>query len=203
VNVGAQPHVVSEIPAFVVGVFINHDIVAVPQPVVRVGEVKRGDAEVVAAKPETAGIASLNAPAVSTAKAAIEAAMFPGVIDVETDVIAPAFVSHPFAVVVNVRGLGVAFAVAIGAPRIVAMIFTMFFPSLFLRTIGGRAMVGDVSAADVMVIALVVVVAVVMVVVLRQDGQAEDEECCKDSREKFHEEPPGITLSFTPRLVAS
>src|SRR5271169_3949927 len=74
-NVGAQPDVVSEIPAVVVGIFVDHDIVAVPEPVIAIGQVKRGDAEVVAAKPETAGIASLNAPAVSAAKAAVEAAM--------------------------------------------------------------------------------------------------------------------------------
>jgi hypothetical protein len=201
VNVGAQPDVVSEIPAFVVRVFVNHDIVAIPEPVVGVGEVKRGDAEVIAAKPETARIASLNAPAVSAAKAAVEAAMLPGMIEVEAHIVAPAFVSHPFPVVVDVRGLGVPFAVVVGAPwRIFMMIFTMFFPTLFLSMIGRRAVVGDVSAADVVVLVAVVMVPVVMVVVLCQDGQGEDEECCENSGEKFHGEPPRITLT-SPRVL--
>jgi hypothetical protein len=174
VNVGAQPGIVGEVPALVVGVLVNHDIVAVPKPIIGVGKVKRGDAEVVAAKPETAGIASLNAPAVSAAEAAVETAMLPGVIDVEADVIASAFVPHPLAVTVDVGSFGVAYAVVVGAAgRVFVMIFTMFFASL----IGGRTVVGNVSATDVVVaVAAVVMVAIVMVVSLRQDGQGEDEE---------------------------
>jgi len=174
VNVGAQPDVVSEIPAFVVGVFIDRDIVAIPKPVVGIGKVKRGDAEVIAAKPEAAGIASLNAPAMSTAEAAVEAAMLPGVIDVEAHIVAATFMSNPFAVVVNVRGFGVAFAVVVGAPRrVFVMIFPMFFPSL----VGRRAVAGNVSSADVVVaVASVVMVPVVVVVSLSQHRQGEDEE---------------------------
>jgi hypothetical protein len=173
VNVGAQPDVVGEIPAFVVGVFEDRDIVAIPKPVVGIGKVKRGDAEVISAKPEAAGIASLDTPPVFTAEAAVEAAMLPGVIDVEAHIIAATFVSDPFAVVVDVRGFRVAFAVVVGAPRVFVMIFTMFFPSL----IGRRAVAGNVSSADVVVaVASVVMVPVVVVVSLSQHGQGEDEE---------------------------
>jgi hypothetical protein len=165
VNVGAQPDVVSEIPAFVIGVFVDHDIVAIPEPVAGIVKVKRGDAEVIAAKPETAGIASLNAPPVSTAEATVEAAVLPGVIDVEAVVFAPTPVSDPFAVAVDVRGFGMAFPVVVGTPRLVVMIFTMFFTSLLLRMIGRRPVAGNVSAANV----VVAVALVVVVVSLRQD----------------------------------
>src|SRR5580692_311408 len=80
VNVGAQPRVVSEIPAVMVGVFVDHDLVAVPEPVSAQGQVKRGNAERPAVEPEAAGAASANAPYVPAAEAAGEVAMLPGMI---------------------------------------------------------------------------------------------------------------------------
>ena len=107
-----------------VGIFIDHDLVAVPEPVTAQGKVKGGDAEIEAAKPEAAGAASTDAPDVAAAEASGEAAMFPGMIEVETGVIASGVVSNPSAVVVDVRGVGMAFPVAIiwgvglaGVPR--------------------------------------------------------------------------------------
>ena len=55
VDVGAQSDVVGEIPARVVGIVIDDDVVAVPIPVVDVSQVKRSNAEVEAAKPEAVG----------------------------------------------------------------------------------------------------------------------------------------------------
>jgi len=96
-----------------VGIFIDHDLIAVPEPVTAQGKVKGGDAESEAAKPETAGAASTDAPDVAAAEAAFKATMLPGMIKVETGVIASSVVSDPTAVVVDVRGVGVAFPVAI------------------------------------------------------------------------------------------
>ena len=101
-------HVVGEIPAVVVGIFVDHDLVAVPVPVVAIGEIKRGNAEVEAAKPEAAGAASADAPDVAAAEAAGEAAMLPGMIEVEAGVVASSVVSNPLAVVVDVRSFGMA-----------------------------------------------------------------------------------------------
>ena len=52
VNVSPGIHVVEQVPARMIGIVIDHDIVAVPQPVVDVPELKRRDAEVEAAEPE-------------------------------------------------------------------------------------------------------------------------------------------------------
>ena len=114
-NVGAQPGVVGEVPANMVGVVINHDVVAVPIPVITVGKVKRGDTEVEAAKPETAGTASLHPPTVSPAEATFEMAMLPGVVEVEAVVVVPALMPDPFAIVVDVRSFRVALIVTIGS----------------------------------------------------------------------------------------
>jgi hypothetical protein len=96
-----------------VGIFIDHDLIAVPEPVTAQGKVKGGDAESEAAKPETAGAASTDAPDVAAAEAAGEAAVLPGMIEVEAGVIASGVVSDPSAVVVDVRSFRMAFPVAI------------------------------------------------------------------------------------------
>jgi len=112
VNVSAQADVISEIPAIVVGIFVDDNIVPVPQPAATVIQIKRRDAEVEAAKPEATGTTSGKTPTVTATEAAGETAMLPGVIEVEAGIIASGVVSNPLAVVVDVRGLGMAFFIA-------------------------------------------------------------------------------------------
>ena len=116
VDVGTESHVVGEIPAFVVGVVVDDDVVAVPEPVIGVGQVKRGNAEVEAVKPKTVGAASGKVPAVAGAEAAGEAAVLEGMIDVEASIISSGIVTHPLTVVMDVRCFGMACAVAVGSP---------------------------------------------------------------------------------------
>jgi hypothetical protein len=149
----------------VVWVIVNYDIVAVPIPVVAIGQVKRGDAEVKPAKPETSGIAAFDAPPVSTAEATVEAAMLPGVLQVEACVLAAGVVSDPFAVAMDVGGFGMILTVAIGAsvPAIVPVIVLVL---VRVAMIGRGAMARDVSAT---------IVALMFVFVsLRQGGQGEE-----------------------------
>jgi hypothetical protein len=112
VDVGAQPRVVGEIPAVMVGIFVDHDLVAVPEPVTAQSEVKGGDAESEAAEPETGGTASANAPDVAAAEAAGESAMFKGMVEVESGIVSPGVVADPGAIMMDVRGFGMAFHVA-------------------------------------------------------------------------------------------
>src|SRR5260370_42363256 len=51
-RVSAEPHVVCEIPSFVIRIVINHDLIAVPQPIAGVIVVIRCNAEVKTAEPE-------------------------------------------------------------------------------------------------------------------------------------------------------
>jgi len=90
-----------------VGVFVDDNVVAVPKPFTAVTQVKRRDAEEKAAEPEAARTTSPKAPTVTSAETASEAAMIPGMIEVEAAIIAAEIVAHPLAVVVDVRGFGV------------------------------------------------------------------------------------------------
>jgi hypothetical protein len=156
VNVGAKAHVISEIPSYMVGVFVNRDVVAVPIPVIAVRKIKWGDTEIEAVKPEAAGIATLHAPPVCTAETPLEAAILPRVVDVEALVVAPAFVSHPFAVVVDVRSFGMILTVAIRTP--VSVLVMVAFVRIAMIRLGPVAR--DVSSADVVVAVVVAVVTV-------------------------------------------
>lgn len=53
VNVGAEARVVGEVPADVIGIVVDHDVIRSPVPVAAVVEVVGRYAEVESAKPET------------------------------------------------------------------------------------------------------------------------------------------------------
>jgi hypothetical protein len=176
VNVSAKSYVVGEIPAVVVGIFVNHHIVAVPIPVIGVGKVKRGDAEVEAAKPETAGIPTLDAPPMSMAEATLKAAVLPRVVQVKAVVIPPHVVPNPFAVVVDVWSFRMAVAVRIRVPVSIVIVVIVAVAFVLVAMIGLRPVVRNVSSADV----------VVVVVFLGEGWQGEDQSRCKDSGKQFH-----------------
>ena len=97
-----------------VGIVIDDDVIAGPIPVGNIAQIKGSDAEVEAAKPETARIAAHDAPPVCRSEAAFEVAMLPGMIEVEPGIIASLIVADPLAVVMDVRRFGMAFAVTKG-----------------------------------------------------------------------------------------
>jgi hypothetical protein len=148
VNVGAQPHIIGEVPSDVVGVFVNHDVVAVPIPAIGICKVKRSYAEVKAAKPETSRVATLDVPAVPA--------------PVMTD---------PLAIAVDVGSFGMIVVVAIGAfvPVFMPVVF-MTITIVGVVVIGGRTVVRNVSADVVMM-----VVSIMVVVSSRESRQGEDQ----------------------------
>jgi len=160
VNVGAQAYVVGEIPAIVVGIFVNHHVVAVPIPVIGVGKVKRGDAEVEATKPETPGIPTLDAPTMSTAEATLKAAVLPRVVLAKAVIIPPHVVPNPFAVVVDVRGFGMAVPVLIRVPVAVVMVVIVAIVCMPVAVISLRAVMRNVSSTDIVVAVVAIVVLV-------------------------------------------
>jgi hypothetical protein len=82
VDVGAEADVVGQIPAGMIGVFVDDDLVGIPEPAVTEGVVVRGDAEIEAAEPEARRAASAKAPPMAGAETAVEMAVFPGVVEV-------------------------------------------------------------------------------------------------------------------------
>ena len=90
-----------------VGVFVDDDVVGVPEPSVDVAEVVGGYAEVEATEPEAGGAASAETPDVGGAEACGEVAVLPGVVEVIVGIVWAAVVADPVGVI-NVRGVGVA-----------------------------------------------------------------------------------------------
>lgn len=180
-HVGSQPYIVGEVPSLVVGVFVDGDIVAVPIPVVAISEVKRGDAEIVAIEPEPAGIATLDAPAVTAPETALEVAVFPRMVDVKARVVATVVVSHPFPVVMHVGSLGMIATIAkvpvVGVVMIdLTMITVVALAFVPVAMVGLRPVARDVSAADIVV--AVVPVMVVIMLRLYEDRHGQDQRRC-------------------------
>jgi hypothetical protein len=112
VNVAAQSHIVGEIPAVVVGIVVDHNVVAVPEPVIAITDIKSRDAKKESAEPEAARTASAKAPPVTGAEAAFKVTMLPRMIEMEARIIAPVVVPDPLAVVMDMGGFGMSFAFA-------------------------------------------------------------------------------------------
>jgi len=114
VNVRPKPYVVGEIPAIVVGIVVNDDFVAVPEPIAAVTNIKAGDAEIKTAKPEATGSSTDKSPTISCADMAREVSVLPGPVEMETWIIPALVVADPLPVMMNVRCFGMILLVAVG-----------------------------------------------------------------------------------------
>jgi hypothetical protein len=116
VDVRSKPDVISQVPAVVVGVLVNRDIVAIPEPVVAEADVEIGNGEAKTTEPEQARASAAQMPHMAAAEAAGEASMFPGMIEMIVSIIPARFVANPFAVGMNVG--------SVGMPRFVVVVLT-------------------------------------------------------------------------------
>jgi len=112
-DVSAEADVVGQVPAVMVWVVVEYDLVGVPGPVVAEGVVSGGRTEVETAEPEALAVATFDPPRVTLADASGEAAMLPGMIKVIVGIIAAGIVAYPLIVGVHVRSFGVAGSVGI------------------------------------------------------------------------------------------
>ena len=112
-HVDTKSYVVGEIPADVVGIIVDHHVVVIPIPVVRIREVERGNAEEVSPKPESVRATAPQSPDIARTDPALEVAVLPRMFQVESGVAASRIVPNPFPIFVDVWGIGVALAIAI------------------------------------------------------------------------------------------
>ena len=112
VHEGSQPDVKGQIPADMVRIGVDHHLVTVPQPVVAIAIIIGGHAKIETAKPEALMSPSRQPENVAAAKPARKAPVLPGMIEVVVGVIAAGIISNPFAIGMNVRGIGMPFRVA-------------------------------------------------------------------------------------------
>jgi hypothetical protein len=165
VNVGPEPDVVGEIPAHVVGIFVDHDLIAIPGPVAAEAEVDWSHTEVEAAEPEAAGATAAEVPDVAASEAAGEVAVFPGMIEMEPGSVVAVVVSDPGAVVMDMRS----FRMSVNVGR-----FGMWRAAVT----GRRAMPRDESPANV--------VRPAVLSVLGPDRESENHCKSKKLAESFH-----------------
>src|SRR6202046_3309130 len=90
-----------------IGVFVNHDVIAAPIPAVHETDVVRRHAAEEATEPETSGPAAGQVPDVRGAEAASEVSVFPRMVEVIVRIVGTGVVSDPFAFI-HVRRVGVA-----------------------------------------------------------------------------------------------
>lgn len=92
-NVDTEPGIISEVPTWIVRVFINYDRVGVPDPIVYVGKIAWGYAPVPVVKPKSVRAAPCQAPLVPGTEAAGEMAVLPRAVHVKTRIMA--FMPYP------------------------------------------------------------------------------------------------------------
>ena len=112
-HIGAEAHVVGEIPSGMVGVFVDDDLVGVPEPAVAEGDVSRSNIPIPAVEPEAAGAAAGETPNMGAAKAAGEVAVGEWLIHMVAGIVGAGVVTDPGLSVIDVRNVGVAGLVAV------------------------------------------------------------------------------------------
>jgi hypothetical protein len=112
-----QTNVVSQIPAYMIGIVIEHDVIAVPEPVAAVTHIVRRYREVKTAEPEARRSATYESPYVLSTDRLGKMTMFPGMVEVIVRIATAGVVSDPLVSRgVHVRSLGMALLVSKGAP---------------------------------------------------------------------------------------
>jgi hypothetical protein len=89
----------------VVWIFVDHDGIAIPIPIIDVIIVIRRDAEIKIVEPEAVAVSAAKAILVTPSKAAREAAVFPSMIYMIMGIVTARIVADPRVIVVNVRHL--------------------------------------------------------------------------------------------------
>jgi len=118
VHVRPEPDVVGEVPAYVIGIFVNDYLVRIPAPVIAEAKIIGSDGKVEAAEPKALAVPALDPPHVFPAKATRKTSMFPGMLDAIMIVGAPGIVADPFVVAVNVRGFRMPAPILISVRRL-------------------------------------------------------------------------------------
>ena len=94
-SIGAQPRVIGKVPAVVVWIGIDHDIVAIPEPAAGIVVVIWRNLKEKAAHVETIPVATTEPPNVLRADATCEVSVLPGMVEMVVRIIAPAIVAYP------------------------------------------------------------------------------------------------------------
>jgi hypothetical protein len=103
VDVSSRAGIVSQVPARVIRIFVDHDIIAVPVPIVDVTVIEWRDPEIESVKPKTVPVAATQVEHMAGTETACEVPVLPWMILMKTWVVAALIMSNPLIVSVNVR----------------------------------------------------------------------------------------------------
>jgi hypothetical protein len=106
-DVRAQPDVVGYIPTHVIRVFIDHNLIRTPKPVIAEIVVIRGHTEIEASKPKSLPISAFYSEDVGTPEASCEPPMLPRMVEMIMYVVRTSVVSDPLPVGMDVGSIGV------------------------------------------------------------------------------------------------
>jgi hypothetical protein len=160
VEITTGANVVGEVITGVIGILIQHDLVAIPVPAAGVAHVAGRDAKEKAIETETVGSASAQSPPMSRTNVA-EPAMLPGAFHAEASVAAIPIVTHPAVRRIIMRS--VRMAGTITKPMLLApLVFFTFFPALIVAhpfgTMLRRSIYLGTSPVAIMLSAFMVIV---------------------------------------------
>ena len=115
-DIFACADVISQIPADMIGIIVDHDIVIVPKPAAAIVIVVWRDLEEEAANIEPVSTAAAQAPNVPRAKAGSEMPVLPGMVEMIVGIVAARIVANPAVIFsMHVGSLWMAFLIAEGA----------------------------------------------------------------------------------------
>ena len=140
-----------------VRIFVDHDLIAIPVPIRDDAVIERSDIPVVITKPEAFPVSACKHEYMLGAKAAREASVGPGVIQVKMRIVRAGTMSYPFIVLgVNVRQIRMTFLVYVNA---VLGYSSVLVPSCRARgpgsRCGSRTVSGNVPTANLRGVAAV------------------------------------------------
>src|ERR1700687_1882787 len=94
-KVSSEAGVIGQIPAIVIRILIDDDVVAIPVPAITESEIGGSNAPVPAVEPESTGTSASEMPPVRRTKSTSEATMLKGAIDTVVSVVAAGIMSDP------------------------------------------------------------------------------------------------------------
>jgi len=96
VHIGSQPHVIRQVPAHMIGIVIDHNLVRVPQPTVAVTYIERRYAPVPVVEPEASRSAARQVPHMARAKPSRKVTMLERMVEMIVRIILACVVTDPF-----------------------------------------------------------------------------------------------------------
>ncbi len=108
-DIRSKTDVVSEVPADVIRIVVDHDVIGIPQPIVTETDIVRSDGEIESAEPETARASASEPPYMFAPKPSGEATMLPRMVDVVIGIAPSGVMTDPTLAIVDVRGVRMSF----------------------------------------------------------------------------------------------